>query len=459
MYKKLFYVGIVPYLVLLVLSCLFYKERIIFADAANYMVYVTKTGSFSIEHYRYGVALLQILPLLGIKASASLDHVILLFSTSYALYYLGCYLLCGFAFKNYKMALVLLLFNTLFCTYTFYYMISELPIAIAMFLVVLSYINTKMKLLWWQALIAFTMLITVVFLHPVAQLAIVFCLLFFLLSKEKESINKKYIVMIGIALIIIIIIKRLFFTGYYEARSSEILSIFPVFFPKYFSLYSHQAFLQNCITNYYWIPVISALIIIGYILTKKWLKLALFLLFTIGYLVLVNTCFPTNYTRDFYMENLYLPIGLFIALPFVFDILPILLQAKKNTAIAMIALICATCCIRIYVNHKPYTNRLAWERKFLDKHPDEKLIVPETPAMVDTLFMTWATPYEFWMLSTIERGKTASIIINDQPVNFLGLQKENKEFGGAWAHFSYSALPKKYFIFPDSTNTYRLMND
>ncbi|MEZ5033101.1 MAG: hypothetical protein R2787_17065 [Saprospiraceae bacterium] len=44
-------------------------------------------------------------------------------------------------------------------------------------------------------------------------------------------------------------------------------------------------------------------------------------------------------------------------------------------------------------------------RQFLQDHPGQKLIVDDRLLPADTLLMTWASPYEFWLLSTLEPDK------------------------------------------------------
>jgi hypothetical protein len=440
--------------VLIIFSITFYKERVVFTDAAHYMLYLTKTGTIYTQHYRYGAVLLQLLPLLGIHAGLSLDKIILLYSISFSLYYFSCYALCGFVFKDYKMAIVLLLFNILFATHTFYYMISELPLGIAMLLVLFAYLRNREKLSVLSIIVSAILLVTAVFLHPMTLFVIVFSLVFFYLSYP-DIISKTKIYFLSGLYITIYIVKKYYFTGPYDAHGAEALNNFKTLYPHYVHLYSNKNFLKNCIDRYYWLPTISIIILIVYLAKRQWLKLMLFGVFMVGFLLMVNVSFPTDYTTDFYIENLYLPMGLFVALPFVFDVIPIL--QEKRLSVAAIFLISVTACVRIYANSKPYVNRLNWERSFLDKHLNEKLLMQQTKAQLDTLLMTWGTPYEFWMISTTEYHQTASIIIGEDIGYLTWATKEKNKFVVAWDSFAYNALPSKYFIFKDSVSTYKLI--
>jgi hypothetical protein len=453
MYKKLFNIGILTYIIFIICAVIFYKERVVLLDAANYMFYFTKSGHFYIEHYRYGTALLQILPLIGIRLGLSLNAIILLYSISFSLYYFICYLLCGYAFKDYRLALSLLLFNILFSTHTFFYMVSELPLAITMLIVLLAYIRSKEKFGLWQLFIIIVILTTVYFLHPLTIFPISFILIYAFLNKN-VIMTKKSIFIIAALFILIYFIKKKFFTENYDLHSLENLNNISAMFPHYFNIYSNKVFLKNCIDKYYWVPVLSTLICLLYIKTKKWGNLLLFLVTVCGYLLLVNICYPTDYTQQFYIENLYLPIGFFIAIPFVFDVIHRL--HEKKLAITLLGIIILTALIRLYTISNIYTTRINWERHFLTAHLNEKLLIKETPQHVKTLLMTWGTPFEFWLLSTTEYGKTASIMINDEPWNMQFVLQTKNEFVTTWGHrFPYSTLPKRYFLFTDTISAYK----
>jgi hypothetical protein len=170
---------------------------------------------------------------------------------------------------------------------------------------------------------------------------------------------------------------------------------------------------------------------------------------------LINVSYPDAATPNFYIENLYLPIGIFIALPLVYDVM--VLIRSERLSIIMIALIIVTGCMRMYTTHVPYTARLNWERAFLSKNSDKKLLVNAKVVPMDTLIISWGTPYEFWLLSTMENKKTASIIISDNPDELSWALRDKDKFLTTWGSFSYDNLPHRYFKFSDTATTYTLI--
>ncbi len=63
---------------------------------------------------------------------------------------------------------------------------------------------------------------------------------------------------------------------------------------------------------------------------------------------------------------------------------------------------------------------------------DKKLAVYETCVPLDILILTWATPYEFWLLSTTERQKTASILVIENLPQYEWAIPPNKGIDSEW---------------------------
>lgn len=188
-----------------------------------------------------------------------------------------------------------------------------------------------------------------------------------------------------------------------------------------------------------------------YLRKKHWLKLGLLAVSLLGYTLLVNVSYP-NGAEQFYIENLYLPLSIFVAFPLVFDVLPSWPQKKVLLGLAFVLLIRL---VHIGFSHQFYTTRLHYLQEYLlqtagDK--EQKLILSSGQFPKDTLLMTWASPYEFWLLSTISTGTSRSITILDQPEAVEWAKDQKESFLTQWGVFPYAELPTRYFIFQDSSN-------
>lgn len=452
MYKKLYFIGIVVYGFLFLLSILFYKERTIFLDSSFNIFHLVKEGTFCIASFRFGDVLTQALPLLCYKLGLSLGAITWSYSISFTLYYLICYVICGSLLKQYRFALLILLVNILFATYTFYFPVSQLPQGMALVMVAFALIwGRPLKYIGALRWIAITAtIITMAFFHPLVVFVLGYSILFFLVSKDR--IDKKVMYVIAGVFFSLLIIKSVFFRTQYERHSLSGLKNVVRLFPDYFTLYSNGQLLKNCITKYYWLAVFFFSIAALYLSNKAYKKLLLFAGTVVGYLLLVNIMYPDAQTPSFYIENLYLPIGICIGLPLVFDMLPVLEQRK--VAFPVMVLVMLTGCIRIYTAHDHYTQRLGWERDFLRKNGDKKIIANASLHHADILEMLWGTPYEFWQLSTIETGKSASVIIDDDPPHRDWAKNTINALVVNWNVFPYRELNPKYFRYSDTVTGY-----
>lgn len=168
--------------------------------------------------------------------------------------------------------------------------------------------------------------------------------------------------------------------------------------------------------------------------------------------MLVNVSYPTSVTPLFYIENLYLPLSTFLALPFIFDVLPAL--EKKKLGLPITLLIMLSRCIRIYAAHNTYTAWLDPERRYIERYNDRKVIVKAQRKDLDTLLMLWGTPYEFLLLSEIEHGKSASTIIDEDPEHRSWAKDLKNGLLVNWNIIPYNQLNPKYFHFTDTTSGY-----
>ena len=455
MYKRLYRAGIAAYAVLFILSVLFYKERTMFLDMAYSLFFIIKRNYFAIQNFRYVAILTQVFPLVASRMGLSLNVVAFLYSSGFIFYYFGCYFICGTILKQYRFALVILLFNILFVSHTFYWIQSELPQSIVLLIVIMALMSYR-KINELNALmiaIIFLGLMMIQFSHPLMFFPVTYVMLFFLF-REEQVIEHRMIYATAIFFYALIQVKKMVFNVYYDivamGNSGNVLKRFP----HYFNLYSNKRFLLDCINHYYWIPILSAAIVWLYAKVKEWKKLALFVCFTGGYLLLINVSYPGKQVADFYMENLYLPLAIFIALPFVFDIIPVL--ESKKIALPVLVIILLTGCIRIFLAHTPYSNRLTWERNLVNEYRDKKIVIATAKTPIDTVIMAWGTPYEIWMLSTIENGRTASVIVYDSAHQINDAAQYNKQLLTTWGAIPYDSLPKRYFKLEDTISTYTI---
>ncbi len=244
LYRRVYFIGIAAYVLLLVLSLLFYKERIISPDTSFYIYHIIRGGTFRIESFRFGDVFNQLLPLLAVKGGLPLAVVMGSYSLGYMGYYFMCYLACGSLLKRYDLALLVLLLNLLFATHTFYWVPSQLPQGIALLMVAFAFAgrreNANAGLMAWGGLVA--MLIIAAFFHPLVLVVLVYSILFFL-ERRNVFVSRKLLFIIAGIFFAIIVVKPFLFRNEYEQHALGGLRNFVTLFPNYFSTYSTERLL------------------------------------------------------------------------------------------------------------------------------------------------------------------------------------------------------------------------
>jgi hypothetical protein len=120
---------------------------------------------------------------------------------------------------------------------------------------------------------------------------------------------------------------------------------------------------------------------------------------------------------------------------------------SKKWALLFILTVSVIRIVHIWNKHDFYSERVAFLKETLTKYKDNKVIIEEDEVMKSKLLMSWATPYEFWLLSTIETGVTQSIVIIDRVEEVEWARPEKNKFITKWGVFDYNELPERYFNF------------
>lgn len=451
--KNILILGLCAFTGLFILSILFYKERTIFADIAFHVFQITKNGTFAIQNNRAGAVFTQILTLIGVKMNLPLNGIIQIYSWSFVLYYFICFLVCSLVFKMQKHAILIILLALLFVSHTFYWIQSELPQGLAFLVIVFAAFEKYHPVSGHK--FSFKFLFTAAFsflalFHPLLIFPIVYFFLFnFLSADQSKKILKEYFFYTLVFMVVLVFKSFVFKATSYEQSALGGLKNFGHLFPDYFSMPSNKDFLANCLRLYYFIPVLLIADLYFYYKHRLKKKATLLLIFFFGYLMLVNICYYRNVTV-YYIENLYLPLIIILSLPFVKDVLP---SYNSRVQISFVTLIIAAGLLRIFFTGSTYTTRYNWEDTLVHYNLHKKMFIDSKVVPMDTLLDTWATPYEFWLLSTSQYGTSASIfVVKDTISNFFYRLPENKTAFFTFERYPYSELiDTNYFKFRDTS--------
>ncbi len=453
--RAVFRLGTAAYAALAVLAAVFYLERMTFMDMSFQTFHILRTGSMQIQSGRFGAAFTQVFPWLAQAAGLPLKGVLLTYSLGHVLYYYVVFLLVTLWLRQWKWGLVLLLLSTLMTTHTFYWL-SEMPQGLAFLVLVLAWLHARgdlRALRWWEFPVLAAALVTAYYFHPMVLYAMLFCSMFFLTGRSaSQGLRVLYLLSTGIFLAVSFVKYKVLKPDWYDTMSLARAEAFRDLWPNWFDIQSNKDFLHWCLSDYYMIPLLVILNTGFYIRKKNWLRAALSAFFPAAFVLLVNVPFHEG-DNQFYLENLYLPLALFTAVPLVFEVLPGLLSGQW-----IFIILAAVITIRIghiYAAHRTWTDRMHWEQAFLQKTanlPNRKLLLSEKQVPMENLILSWGTSTEFLMLSALEhRDSARCILVDETPERFDSLLNRPRLFLGEFRNYTFDELPARYFHLQDTS--------
>ena len=154
------------------------------------------------------------------------------------------------------------------------------------------------------------------------------------------------------------------------------------------------------------------------------------------------------------MENLYIPLSVFLAIPLVYDVFPAIGMRNVKLPLIVSTFIVISFCWRIKIRHVIFNDRIEWYRNYIAASEGRKLIVPFDNVPKNKILLSWASPYEIWLLSTLENDTTESIIISDDVSTVSWAWDYRHHLITTWGVFEYDKFPPTYFKFYDTKSPY-----
>ncbi|MBI1227971.1 MAG: hypothetical protein GC192_22255 [Bacteroidetes bacterium] len=412
------FLGYSTWALLLLLSLIFYRERAFFMDAGFQLFNLINEQKIQIYHYRFVTAVPQVMPFLLMKIGAPLWALAIGFSAAYILFYFAIWHLLVRHLRCDALGWVLLSLMLLMTYDGFYHIQSEFNLGLALLLLAFGIVLRNEALnKTWQWVCLLPLIATIGFSHKLSIIFTVFLWLFFFI-KNKELRHWRYGLLLGIFMVATGI-KSAFFTNWYEAaKQAEFAVNLQQYFPKLWSIPSNLVFAERCLHYYYMWPLLLCVVSIFYLRKKAWLRLALVWSFSLGYLLLYNIADPQAQYR-FYSEVSYLPLSIFVATPFFFDVLPTIKASPTLTwfrnpvRVGLASTVGAILLLRLATiawNHRTVAGQFAWIEKQV-AHPGNRFLLPENQAPLDTVLMTWGVPFTTMHLTALESPDSAKTLL------------------------------------------------
>ncbi|SNR74335.1 hypothetical protein [Hymenobacter mucosus] len=461
--------ALISMLVLLVFAWHFYMERAAYYDLSYHLFTYLKDKSLFVQNRRFVAIVTQWPTLLAIRAGWPLDSVLRLYSVVFVLYYLAVFLLCAYWLRNEQVALVIVFLFVLMASRAFYWAQSEMPQGLVALLLFYAGVSRQAPLQRRFSTLALAALVPVfIFGHPLIILPFLFIWAYdWLLNRRFQ--DWAYYGMLVLALAMYKLRAMLIPPGSYEDMYMTFFPNLIKFFPNYLVLSSFDTFWALCRKEFLALPLLLAALSFFYVRQRDafaWLRLALMWVSVAGYVFIINVSKP-DYTEATYLDNLFFPLTLFVAIPFAMELLPAIERNWSSRGpVFIIGLLTVVLGARLWLlwhRHISYTAYQQWLTHLLTytrQFPERKFIMyPDNvdPHNLRSGWPWWAAASETMMVSARHSPDSAQTVRVGWNIDELAQTGSRPGvLFGPFETVESAAMPANYLKFPQTA--YRVLN-
>ncbi len=451
-------------LALLVISILFFKERMLYIDAPHMLFRIINDGHMHIEEHRYGSFISQFFPWLGVRLHLPLKGLMIFYSTGFYLFYLAVGLLLVYKYMDYGLAVLLGLYFTVFVTDTYYWPNNEVHQGITWLVLAFAVCRStamRKQNLWIQLLLFTGFFFLAIWTHPLVMLAAVYLWFFYVANGQVSSFSKHQVVLFSCILVLLSVLK--FCQGLhhnYDGSKIEILTGFDIHRLKnIFTSPQFHFFINGCIFHYQIFTALFIAGLVGLLINKKYILFAWTVVFVAGYLFLMCATY-WDFTLRSFMESEYMPMVIICCTPFVYHVLP---KMKPGVSVSIIFLVYLLRIGFIFMAAAPFTNRVAllarMNEKMRQKNLTKIVITKPLPPTVDNaLIYTWGAPVESIFISALKGEKPQRTFIFLSPDELKDFNTASKDtLLGSWEKRAAININSRYAAM-DTSVLYKVMS-
>ena len=453
-------VALITLLLLAIGGAIFYRLRI-FSDTAYIAFKIINEGRLQIQIERYGSAITQIVPLIGAKLGLPLKVILIAYSASFHLFYLGIAAILYFRFRNYPLVLLMGFYYTLVVSATYFWPNCELHQGIAwMFLAIAShqYADVAPALQKWRRiafyLLAYGLAFLAVFTHPLVMLVFLFLLLFFSIAKVTafNGRNIAYLILILLATGVRMYLSRQnhYDSNYFDAiLRGGWLSIASCFNNGFADVFWKAAF-----SNYWLLLLLFISTLVVLIVRRRYLLAGYLLLANVGFFSLASLSF---YTLSFHVESEIMPFGIFGTAGFVYVVLPHFPRMRPQLALLFAMFL--TRLIYILAAAPYFERRYQMVQNVMHEMQaggQQKLVLLcDESGIESTAVMYWGMPYESMLWSSLDGDIPNRTFLGVSPERYrqLGADTMRHTMLEPWHVLPAGSLNPHYFQL-DTTRPY-----
>ena len=449
------------FVILLIGSIYFSLERVLYSDASYILFRIINTGELQIQLNRYGSFVTQGFPLVASKLHLPLSWIVLIYSSSFNLFYLAVAALLVLKLKEYSLAILMGLYFTLFVSDTYYWVIDEIHQAISwmfLFLGLTLYFFRNNSKRYISIPVLSILAFLSIYTHPLVLFPLSFLWVFFSLEHGKKFFSDPTIITLGLIILLIYACKFLVNAGRQDYDHSKLNAVRHISFNK--SLHAlgspfAKQLLKNFLFVYWTTPLV---IVIGFYLVfkqKKYNALSLVLFFTLIYFIAI--CITYNEFIRFSIESQVMPLSIILATPFVYYALPVL---KQNLGLFVIIIIFLIRIVSIANASSKFVERKNWIYSTLKEMKEKnitKASIDRNDVDIPYYLSDWSTPQESIIASALKKDKPqlTFIVANINDLN-KRIPKKNDQMLGTYETWNIQSLNRRYFNFDTTTGYQKL---
>jgi hypothetical protein len=455
-YNKTFIIaGHACFMILLLLSVFYYKERIAFFDNVFYLFKIVNFGKINIEAGRYGAFLSQLPLLAGLKLHLSLKNLMLIYSISFILIYYLVYIICVHPLNNLAAGLSIVFIMLLCIKQSFYHPTQESHQGLvysALLFAVIQY-PFRPNIFYVKYLIGGLIIALCFYTHPITFFVLLFILGYHIVwSSNWKEYGIYFLAFLMVALSLI----KLYHTksSSYEGNfiSSMVGSGSPI--TDFFNFCSVRFFAKRIPSLYFWLLVLTFILFIYLILRKEYRKTAYLMVSSAGFLLIILLTYSKG-DSNVMMERGFLPLCLFISIPFFNELLVI---NKKNLLLvfSIFVIIVLAGVRRLNNEGKLFQSRIAYLDQLIEKTNDYqggKFLLKRSEEISSNIIIPWNFPFTIMVLSAMKgKDHTKTIFLYDDLKDWEKYLTGNPDkFLGAdfCLNWKTAILNPHYFKLPD----------
>ena len=425
--------GLVFFFFYFLFAFFYYQERSLFLDNPFQIFHMIVEDKIEIMAGRWPAVIVRWIPFLAIELGLPLKTVLFLFSFSYALFHFLVYVILRWLIQDKTFSLYYIIWLALISGHAFFWNNSELIQACSVLFIFLALLR-KMQLSPIKiGLLLFTGII-LLFYHPLIILPILIILSFWFLQNPKRRIEYGAVI---ISVVVGYIIKSKFFSNWYDAgKQTEFYSNVENIGMDIFNSSSFQNSLSGFLNSW---QILLALLIIAniyYFFKVKGYFLAILSIVVVSQYIIVIAFADPAANFHFYNEvNLIPLVAAFIVIHPDFG------RKLITNNVLLLGILCVFI-IRLNYTSTRYTDRIAYWKQEVT-HYSNGQILGESEMDMSQLVMSWASPYESLIISSMYHDTHSYILVHPDPKKMQ--EKNSLQFNSHFKSYTYSELRNRYF--------------